>query len=119
LVGGDVATDINQGATTQKVRGEFMARRILGLEHGDPLKADHINHDTLDNRRANLRIVTNRQNGENLKTQSQHGAGITFTKRNGKRPFSARALVHIGNFATKDEAAKAREAWWQQYNARH
>lgn len=43
-----------------------MARRIVGLKHGDKRQVDHINRDRLDNRRENLRIVNgdaeNRQN---------------------------------------------------------
>lgn len=39
-----------------------MHRALLGLEPGDKRQADHINHDTLDHRRENLRIVTSQQN---------------------------------------------------------
>src|SRR4051794_6479842 len=40
-------------------------RVILGLIPRDGLEADHINRDKLDNRRANLRIVTTAQNAQN------------------------------------------------------
>lgn len=46
-------------------RTEAMHRRIMGLEHGDGLEVDHINHDTLDNRRSNLRIVRQIDNQHN------------------------------------------------------
>jgi hypothetical protein len=39
-----------------------MHREILGLERGDGLYGDHINGDTLDNRKANLRAVDNATN---------------------------------------------------------
>lgn len=39
-----------------------MHREILGLERGDGLYGDHINGDTLDNRKANLRPVDNATN---------------------------------------------------------
>jgi len=42
-----------------------MHRAILGLELGDPRQVDHINGNRLDNRRANLRVVTNAENGQN------------------------------------------------------
>ena len=41
----------------------YMHRLIMGEPKGK--QVDHWNHDTLDNRRSNLRIVTNRQNNEN------------------------------------------------------
>ena len=46
-----------------------MHRQILGLEPGvhveGDLIVDHINGDTLDNRRNNLRLVTRKQNSNN------------------------------------------------------
>ena len=41
-----------------KNRAVQMARMILGLRPGDKRQAHHRNHDTLDNRRENLEIVT-------------------------------------------------------------
>lgn len=40
----------------------YMARFILGLQFGDSRQADHINHDSLDNRKKNLRVCTPAQN---------------------------------------------------------
>jgi hypothetical protein len=48
------------------------------------MEIDHINHDTLDNRRSNLKIVTTRENGNN---RSDHGifpVGSSYHKRVGK-----------------------------------
>ncbi len=62
-----------------------MARQIVGLCCDDPQVVDHINHDTLDNRRINLRICTRQENTWNKKGkkggQSQY-KGIWKNRRN-------------------------------------
>jgi hypothetical protein len=40
-------------------------RLILGLEPGSDLECDHINRNPWDNRRANLRKVTRKENCAN------------------------------------------------------
>lgn len=90
----------------------YMHRLILGLKPGDGVLADHINHDSLDNRRANLRPVSPGGNQRNRRDQSIHGPGVWFDSSRGARPFKARAwlggkLRHIGWFET---ATAAREA---------
>lgn len=52
-----------------------MHRLILGLESGNPLCCDHINHDTLDNRRKNLRCATRAQNQQNVRLRSDNKSG--------------------------------------------
>jgi len=47
-----------------------MHRQILGLEFGDSRQGDHKNHNTLDNRRENIRIATLTQNRGNQKIRS-------------------------------------------------
>jgi hypothetical protein len=93
-------------------RGVLMHRAILGLEHGDPRQADHINGDRLDNRRMNLRIVTVAQNNQNLPAKggySQH-RGVTWVRKTGK--WTAQVMVgyrnhNLGSFETEQEAARA------------
>lgn len=45
--------------------GKYLHRMILGLEDDDPRVCDHINRNTKDNRRANLRAVTQKENCAN------------------------------------------------------
>jgi hypothetical protein len=73
---------------------------------------DHKNHETLDNRKSNLRIVTNTQNQWNQKSRkgSSDFKGVCWLSRekkwqskimvNGKR-------VYLGSFVSEIEAAKA------------
>lgn len=87
-----------------------MAREILGLGRGDPRIADHINGDTLDNRKCNLRIVDHSQNMQNRKLGKNSSSGLrgvcwhrrdkrwtAYIKHRGKR-------VHLGYFKTKEQA---------------
>ena len=53
-----------------------MHRQILGLEHGDRRQGDHHNHDTLDNRRGNLRVASRNQNQRNKGLQSNNTSGF-------------------------------------------
>ena len=65
----------------------LMHRQILGLIHGDGKEVDHINKDRLDNRRANLRVVTRKENCANhygsikIGARGMHTAGITIPAR--------------------------------------
>ncbi len=95
-----------------------MAREIVGLERGDKREVDHINHDTLDNRRRNLRVVSRRENLSNRKDQSPYGVGVTRRPRHKQpnRPYDARARLgpkrhHLGSFATPEEAREARRCF--------
>lgn len=60
-----------------------MHRFIMGLELGDTRTVDHINHDTLDNRRSNLRIATHAQNCINRKNNRVKSGcrGVSFCNR--------------------------------------
>lgn len=97
----------------------YLHRWLLGLAPGDPRQADHVNRDRLDNRRANLRIVTGAENASNVvanrNSTSTHrgvhlrrGKWIAQAQQNKRR-------VHLGTFATEQEAADAvsahREGW--------
>lgn len=53
-----------------------MHRQILGLEFGDRRQGDHKNHNTLDNRRENIRVATPSQNSQNAKSPRKTSSGI-------------------------------------------
>jgi hypothetical protein len=75
---------------------------------------DHINGDTLDNRRCNLRVCSHQQNISNRKKQrnpttSQY-KGVHLDKARGKWHAKLRShgrMVHIGYFTSEEDAAQA------------
>jgi len=89
-----------------------MHRLILNTPLG--METDHINHDGLDNRRANLRICTRTENNRNArkrrKPTSSQFKGVYWHKRyckwaaqimhNGKK-------IHLGFYDSEIEAARA------------
>lgn len=72
----------------------LLHREILGLELGDPRQADHINGNRLDNRRANLRIVTPAQNGQNRRAVRGASSGFRGVSWNGRQKKWS-AVVHL------------------------
>lgn len=94
------------GRTTLK-----MHRLIMNAEKGK--QVDHINHNTLDNRKENLRLCTNSQNQHNQGKRINNTSGlkgISWYKRDEKWrariELNGRA-IHLGYFATKEDAYEA------------
>lgn len=93
-----------------------MHRLILGIvEESYKVYGDHINGDTLDNRRCNLRITDNKGNQGNRHRPHSTSAtstyrGVVWNKPAGK--WSARIKIdrhlrYIGSFESEDDAALA------------
>jgi hypothetical protein len=87
-----------------------MHRTILGLPFGDPRIGDHINHDTLDNRRSNLRIVEPLQSTWNKRVYKNNVLGLKGVRINGNGRYAARISrpdgfrQSLGTFASPEEA---------------
>ena len=103
--------------TWNRTRGrsgmEYMHRMILNPPRG--FITDHINGNGLDNRRANLRTCTHRQNLHNRRVGGENQSGYkgVSTYRNLKAK-KFRATINrgshqrqLGYFATPEEAARA------------
>jgi hypothetical protein len=93
----------------------LMHRQVLGLKKGDGFQVDHIDGDKLNNRRSNLRIVTNAQNGQNIQRAggSSRYRGVSWHQLRGA--WRARVMVngkerHLGLFETEEEAARVAAA---------
>jgi len=94
----------------------YQAHRLAWLYvHGSwPVdQIDHINHDSLDNRIANLREVDHTENHRNLGKKCNNASGYTgvaWHSQKGKwRAYICpnRKQKHLGLFDTKEEAAAA------------
>jgi len=98
----------------KKVRRVMLLHRII-MNAPRGMTVDHINGNTLDNRRSNLRICTNQENAMNrrLSKNSQSGRkGVRFMKHSPYRPWQARIRaegksLYLGSFATREEASDA------------
>lgn len=71
---------------------------------------DHINHDGLDNRKANLRIVTHSQNhfNEKIRTDNTSGFKGVYWKKQHKRWIAMLANKYLGSFKYKKDAIDCR-----------
>ena len=96
-----------------KWTSERMHRRILGLQHGEKLQGDHINHDTLDNRDENLRIATPSENQHNRVVPSNNKSGFKGVSwHNQRNKWRADIQIsgkgkYLGLFSTPDAAFAA------------
>ncbi|MDP9317264.1 MAG: AP2 domain-containing protein [Chloroflexota bacterium] len=105
----------NQGYAvrdTTRPKNTLLMHRVIMSAPAD-MEVDHCNHNGLDNRRINLRLCTKSQNRGNLVSphMKQSGyKGVFYMPR--KRPWKAQInigqkSVHLGMFATPEEAARA------------
>jgi hypothetical protein len=120
----DENTGYAVGMRGRKERVGLMHRIIMNAPPN--LEVDHVNHDGLDNMRANLRLVTGAENHYNMQkyrhrrgkpTSSRYkGVAINSNSRRGNScsyPWTATVFskatgsVHLGTFATEEEAAIA------------
>jgi len=92
-------------------------KRLHRIIMGDPedLVVDHINRDPLDNRRENLRIVTQQENCMNLsmrKTNKSGVSGVHWNKNRNKWVAQITynyKIIHLGYFDNLEDATKARK----------
>lgn len=89
-----------------------MHRLIMGLNFGDGLIVDHINHNGLDNTKENLRLATKSQNGQNSKSQKNSSSkylGVSYYKRDNLWTAQIKVenkKLHLGRFLSEQKAAE-------------
>lgn len=84
---------------------------------------DHINHDRLDNRRANLRLASAAQNAANkMPMKRDLPTGVYFMPHAKSLPWlvhlSANNVLHHKRVASLAEANAVREEWERRYHGR-
>lgn len=105
----------HNGYVVSKSKGKQIQIHRIIMDFYDKSKdIDHINHNKLDNRKRNLRIVTRSQNNMNrLNTKGyyfdkENNKWRAYIEKNGKR-------TYLGRFSTKDEAIKKRKEAEKQF----
>lgn len=102
------ATNVASG--TRRQRTVSMYNLLLPATSPEQ-RVDHVNRDTLDNRRANLRLVSCSENSINQKIRKDNSSGFKGVIRTrGKFRATISAFGkrhHIGYFDTAQAAAKA------------
>jgi hypothetical protein len=78
-----------QGRTHENKKATYVLLHRLIMDFPDGYLVDHINHNKLDNRKSNLRVVTAQENVCNAKGARSHNftsghLGVSWNKRSGK-----------------------------------
>lgn len=100
-----------KGYLATRINGTFVSLHRLISNAPNNLQVDHINGNTLDNRKCNLRFCSNQQNSFNRpknRVSTSNYKGVSWFKRDNK--WRARIAyngrqIHLGYFNNEKEAA--------------
>ena len=109
---------------------DYLAHRLMWMYvYGEfpLLSIDHIDRQKTNNRPTNLRLATEKQNGENRSLKSNNASGhrgVFLRKGLKSKPWAVsimnnRKTIHIGYFSTVEEAIEARRAAEDKYFTHH
>ena len=99
------------GRDTKNDRIVRFHQQVMGKREG--LVIDHINRNPLDNRKCNLRFVTQLENSWNIGVKKNSKSGVLGVCKHGNKWISTitanRERFYLGTFDTIEEAEKARK----------
>lgn len=102
-------------------KGKIRRMHRIILDAPDHLHVDHINHQTLDNRRCNIRLCTRSQNLQNMRKKSEATSkykGVDWCETRGRWRAQIKfdgKEIHLGYFANEGVAAKVYNKAAQQH----
>ena len=99
---------VRQKIQKNKTRKQFWLHRII-MNCPEDMFIDHINGNTMDNRKENLRIVTQEENSTNLSSESTNTSGYRniYCEKDGK--YSVRIKnKRYGRYKSLEKAIKIR-----------
>lgn len=111
----------SNGYVQTRTFGKLIYMHRLIMNPKDGLVTDHINHDTTDNRRRNLRNISISENGMNHKkcsTNTSGYSGVSFSNKDKVwiSTIKVKGVTHrLGCFKNIEEAVKARHEAEERY----
>lgn len=99
----------------RKVKGKNISMHRYIMKFPKGMYVDHLNHNTLDNRKSNLRVTTNVINCRNRRISKNNTSGISgvhFYKKYNKYMAYIKVnykRIFLGYFSDYEDAVKARK----------
>lgn len=111
-------SDMRYDACTNRfgkhIKGRYMLMSRYLMNYSGNLTIDHINRNPLDNRKSNLRIVTQFENNQNLGNNKSGCVGVCWDKNRNKWHVMIKNK-NLGRFDNFKEAVKVRKQAEKEY----